>query len=98
MNLGYAILYKHAIVAAVWFIIIMIYAFSERYNKEAAMLAGLWLFTALHVLTCLVMAVVNFIMGNSAAGKANLIAMALAALSPFVFYTLGSYLLRWFGK
>lgn len=76
----------------------MIYAFSENFNKESAMFAGLWLFTALHVVTCLVMAVINFISGNPVTGKANLLAMVLVALSPFVFYTLGYLLLRWFGR
>lgn len=41
------ILYKHFIAAVVWFIIVMIYAFSDNLNKESAMMAGLWLFTAL---------------------------------------------------
>lgn len=98
MNPTTIILYKHFIAAVAWFIIIMIYAFSDNLNKESAMMAGLWLFTALHVLTCLVMAVVNFISGNPATGKANLLAMVLVALSPFVFYTLGYLLLRWFGR
>lgn len=98
MNPTTIVLYKHFIAAVVWFIITMIYAFSENFNKESAMMTGLWIFTPLHVLTCLVMAVVNFITGNPATGKANLLAMALVILSPFVFYTLGYLLLRWFGR
>lgn len=98
MNPTAIILYKHFIAAGVWFIIIMIYAFSDNVNKESAMMTGLWFFTALHVLACLVMAVVNFISGNAATGKANLLAMVLVILSPFVFYTLGYLLLRWFGR